>query len=125
MTKLTLILIFVTTATFGQGGHVGLLGTYVSTDNKFERYSTIILSKDYRFTYKSGLGGCQVEVEGTWIIEGKKLKFTNDKEFLNNETIRFPDLGTTRWTIKKFGIKPDALIDSGCVKDDKLHRKTK
>lgn len=123
MTRLTFILLFFTTTTFGQGGHDGLLGTYESTDNAFERYSIVILDKEYRFIYKSGLGGCQVEVTGTWTIENKKLKFTNDKEFLDNDIIHYPNLGLTTWTIKKLGIKPDKIVDSGCVKDDKLHRR--
>jgi hypothetical protein len=121
MTKLAFILIFFTTTTFGQSRHDGLLGTYESIDNGFERYSIVALNQDNRFIYRSGLGGCQVEVTGTWTIENKKLKFTNDKEFLVNNTIRYPNLGLTTWTIKKLGIKPDKIVDSGCVKDDKLH----
>ena len=84
----------------------------------------MILEKNNRFTYKSGLGGCQTEVKGTWTVENKKLKFTNDKEFTDNGTILYPDLGLTTWTIKKTGIKPDGLLDKGfCFKVDKLHRK--
>ena len=123
MTRLTFILILFTTTVSGQRGHDGLLGTYESTDNGFERYSIMILNQDNRFIYKSGIGGCRVEVTGTWTIENKKLKFTNDKEFLDKDTIRYPNLGLTTWTIKKLGIKPDKLVDCGCVKDDKLHRR--
>lgn len=47
----------------------------------------MILDKENRFIYKSGLGGCQTEVKGTWIVENKKLKFTNDTEFTNDGTI--------------------------------------
>jgi len=82
-----------------------------------------VLDKDNRFIYKSGLGGCQVEITGTWTVEKKKIKFTNDKEFMDNETILYPNLGQTTWTVKKFGIKPDKGVDSGCVKDGKLHRR--
>jgi len=123
MTRLTYIIIFFTATTFGQGEHDGLWGTYESTDNGFEKYSIVVLKKDYSFIYKSGLGGCQVEVTGTWTIENKKLKFTNDKEFLDNDIIHYPNLGLTTWTIKKLGIKPDKIVDSGCVKADKIHRR--
>ncbi|AXE18383.1 hypothetical protein DR864_11805 [Runella rosea] len=109
--------------TKGQSTHDGLIGVYESTSNGFEKYSIIILDKDNRFAYKAGLGGCQVEVKGTWIIEKKKLKLTNDNEFLNKETVYYPNLGLTTWTITRNGIKPDGLVDSGCVKDDKLHRR--
>ena len=123
MRRLTFILVLLTTTTFGQEVHDGLLGTYESTENGFERYSTVVLSKNYRFTYKSGRGGCQVEVKGTWTFENKKLKFVNDKEFLSNETIHYPDLSLTTWTVKKIGIKPDKFVESACVTDDNLHRK--
>ena len=84
----------------------------------------MILEKDNRFTYKSGLGGCQVEVKGTWMIDHKKLKFINDKEFTDDGTLLYPNRGLTTRTIKKTGIKPDGLLDKGfCFKDDKLHRK--
>jgi hypothetical protein len=123
MTRLTLLLIFFTATTFGQGEHDRLLGTYESTSNGFERYSVVILNKGHRFIYKSGLGGCQVQVTGTWAIENKKLKFTNDKAFLDNDTIHYPNLALTTWTIRKLGIKPDKKVDGGCMEDDKLHRR--
>jgi len=83
----------------------------------------MILSKDYHFIYKSGLGGCQVEVKGTWTIKDEKIWFTNDKKFLGNDTSRYPDLSLTTWTIKRRGIRPDELVDSGCVKEDGLFKK--
>ncbi len=112
-----------TTVAFAQEVNQTLFGVYYSTDNRFERYSTMILSKDYHFIYKSGLGGCQVEVIGTWTIKDEKIWFTNDKKFLGNDTIRYPDLSLTTWTIKRRGIRPDELVDSGCVKEHGLFKK--
>ncbi|MCH7415849.1 hypothetical protein MM213_20280 [Belliella sp. R4-6] len=109
----------------GQDSTFGLIGVYESTQNKFERYSILILEKDKKFIYKYGVGGCQGEVKGTWTIQDKRLEFLNDQEFLNNDIINYPNLALTTWTIKKKGIKPDKLVNSGCVKDNKLHVKNK
>ena len=67
---------------------------------------------------------CQGEVKGKWTIESKRLNFTNDKEFLDNETIVYPKLGLSTWTVKKIGVKPGkAAVEGGCVKDGELHLK--
>jgi hypothetical protein len=124
MRRLTFLLVLLTSLTKGQSTHDGLVGAYESKSNGFEWSSVMILEKKNRFTYTSALGGCQTEVKGTWTVEDKKLKFTNDKEFTDHGTILYPNLGLTTWTIKKTGIKPDGLLDKGfCFKDDKLHRK--
>jgi hypothetical protein len=124
--RLTLIFLFISSiGVRGQASYDGLIGVYKSTGDKFEKYSTLTLEKENRFIYKYGAGGCQGEVMGTWTIENKRLKLTNDKVFLNNETIVYPNLSLTTWTIKKTGVKPDKLIDSGCVKDNHLHKKVK
>lgn len=107
----------------GQESSDELIGVYESMGNKFERYSILILSKDNLFIYKYGVGGCQGEIKGKWTIENKKVKLTNDREFLNHKTIVYPDMSLTAWTVKKNGIKPDHLVDSGCVKENQLHRK--
>jgi len=108
---------------FSQDDNNGLQGTYQSIDNGFERYSTMILLTDNRFIYKTGVGGCQVKVTGTWTSNKGRLNFRNDDEFLNHSTIFYPNLSLVTWTVKKFGIKPEGTVDSGCLKDDKLHRK--
>lgn len=100
-----------------------LIGVYESIANKFDRQSVLILDKDSRFIYKYGVGGCRGEVTGNWKIENKRLALTNDNEFLGNDTINYPDLGLSSWTVKRNGLKPDKIVDSGCLKDNKLHRK--
>lgn len=85
MPQITFILVLLTCFAKGQSTREGLVGVYESTG--FDRHSTMILDKENRFIYKSGLGGCQTEVKGTWIVENKKLKFTNDTEFTNDGTI--------------------------------------
>ena len=107
----------------GQDSTDELIGVYESTSNKFERYSVLVLEKDNRFIYKYGVGACQGEVKGKWTIEDKRLKFTNDNEFLDNETIVYPNLGLSTWTVKKIGVKPEKAVDSGCAKDGELHLK--
>ena len=122
---LTIIVIIISTldTTRGQTSTDGLIGEYFSLENKFEGYSTMTLEKENRFTYSYGIGGCRGEIKGKWAIEDKKLRFENDSSFLDNKTIHYPDLGQTTWTIKKIGIQPDKIVDSGCVKSDKLHMK--
>ena len=115
--------IFFETVCVGQTSTDGLIGIYESVDNKFERYSTLIIKHNNRFIYQAGVGACQVEVTGRWTIEDKKLKFVNDSEFLNNDIITYPDLSKANWKIKKFGVKPDSSIDSGCIVEEKIHRK--
>ena len=121
--RLTIILTLLTMVAFSQDDNNGLQGTYQSIDNGFERYSTMILLTDNRFIYKTGVGGCQVKVTGTWTSNKGRLNFRNDDEFLNHSTIFYPNLSLVTWTVKKFGIKPEGTVDSGCLKDDKLHRK--
>lgn len=124
MKKLTIIILaFVFCSFYGQKDYNGLIGTYDSRDNRFEFYSIMILQKDNRFVYKYGVGGCQGEVTGNWIVENKKLKFTNDNEFLNNETTFYPNLGLLYWTVKKFGIKPDEKVDNCFFETEVLHSK--
>ncbi len=122
---LTIIVIILSTldTTRGQTSTDELIGEYFSLENKFESYSTMTLEKDNRFTYNYGIGGCRGEVKGKWTIENKKIRFENDTSFLHNKTIHYPDLGQTTWTVKKIGIQPDKIVDSGCVKSDKLHMK--
>ncbi len=112
-------------AFLGQDSNDALIGVYESMDNKFERYSILILEKDKVFIYKYGGGGCQGEIKGKWTIANKKVKLTNDQEFLYHETIVYPDMSLTSWTVKKIGIKPDKLVDSGCLKENQLHIKKK
>lgn len=127
MTRFTIILLLAlqTTITWAQKSDEKIIGAYYSTANKFERYSILILENDNKFIYKYGVGGCQAEVKGNWRTEGKKLRLTNDDEFLNNDIIKYPDMSLTTWSIKRTGVKPDKIIDSGCVKDNKLHVKKK
>jgi hypothetical protein len=122
--RLTLILLTIISLNVrGQNSTDGLIGVYESKGNKFERYSILILNKDNVFIYKYGVGGCQGEIKGKWTIENKKVKLTNDQEFLNHGTIVYPDMSLTTWTVKKIGVKPDKLVDSGCVKESQLHIK--
>ncbi|MBX2970102.1 MAG: hypothetical protein KF803_12090 [Cyclobacteriaceae bacterium] len=120
---ITLIIFLTVDVVRGQTNTDGLIGEYFSIENKFESFSTMILEKDNRFIYSYGIGGCRGEVKGTWTIRDKKLEFKNDSTFLDNKIIKYPDLGQTAWTVKKIGIQPDKIVDSGCVKSDKLHMK--
>ena len=107
----------------GQDKTSGMVGVYRSRANEFERWSIMILLEKHRFIYKYGTGGCQAEIKGNWEIENKKLIFKNDKEYLKNDIMFYPNLNQTTWTIKKLGIKPDSLIDTGCLKVTQLHIK--
>jgi hypothetical protein len=122
LTITTIILVTLNT-TRGQTSTDGLIGEYFSIENKFESFSIINLERDNRFTYSYGIGGCRAEVKGKWKIQDKKLVFKNDSSFLNNKEIRYPDLGQSTWTVKKTGVQPDKIVDSGCLKTDKLHLK--
>jgi hypothetical protein len=121
----SIVLTIISLTVRGQDSTDGLIGVYESMDNKFERYSILTLNKDKVFIYKYKVGGCQGEVKGKWTIENKKVRLTNDQEFLNHETIVYPDMSLTTWTVKKIGVKPDNLVDSGCVKENQLHIKKK
>jgi hypothetical protein len=123
--RLTILLTLIwTTALFGQTtSRDGLIGVYKSNGNSFERYSIMTLEANSRFTYRYGLGGCQGEVKGIWKVIDKKISFENDPSFLNDSIVRYPNLGSTTWTVKTIGIKPEQTIDSGCLKDNNLHLK--
>jgi len=125
MTRLTFILIFFAALTArGQQRHDGLIGAYQAKGG-FEKYSILVLKADKSFTYEYGLGGCQGEVEGTWIVKKNKLILTNDNEFLGKEIAVHPDMSLTSWTIKKKALKPDGMVDCGCVKETRKHFRMK
>ncbi|MGF1638992.1 MAG: hypothetical protein ACFCUU_18090 [Cyclobacteriaceae bacterium] len=124
MKQLILILLtIISLHVHGQSSSEGLVGIYESVGNKFERHSILILKKDSVFIYKYGVGGCQGEIKGNWIIENNKVRFTNDQEFLNHQTIFYPNLSLATWTVKKNAVKPDSLVDSGCIKENQIHLK--
>ena len=121
---LTIILTLIwTIKSYGQTSQDGLIGVYASSENKSERYSVMTLEPKNRFTYKYGLGGCQGEVKGQWKIINKKIAFENDPSFLNDSIVHYPNLGLTSWAVKTIGIKPEQMVDTGCLKEDNLHFK--
>lgn len=120
--QIILVLTFANSV-FGQSTVNGLIGIYESRDNAFERFSSMILSEQNRFTYKYGAGGCQGEVTGTWKVENQQLIFENDPQFLNNGIIFYPDLSLTSWKIKRIGIQPNDDVNTGCLKETGLHIK--
>lgn len=124
MTRPTILFLFlVSFNAHGQGANKRLVGTFAPKNNAFEQWSVLTLQGDQRFTYNYGVGGCQDEISGTWDVKGKKLIMTNDKKFLNHDTIFYPDMSLTTWTIKKKGVKPNGSVDSGCIKETRLHSK--
>lgn len=56
---------------------------------------------------------------------GNQLILTNDNEFLRNKIIDYPDMSLTTWTIRKRGVKPNHIVDSGCVKEKRMHLRMK
>lgn len=122
MTRLTIL--FILTIAFtasGQETNDRLVGVYKAKDNAFEKWSILTLQRDKRFKYEFGVGGCQGEITGTWDTKENKLLMTTDKEFLDDENIFYPDMSLTTWSIRKKGIKPNGSVDSGCVKETRIH----
>jgi hypothetical protein len=120
---LTIILTIWIITSYAQLSEDGLIGIYKSNGNQFERYSIMMLEPNNRFVYKYALSGCQGEVKGNWKIVDKKIKFDNDPSYLNDSIIHYPNLGLTTWTINRMGIKPEQIVDSGCMKEDNMHFK--
>jgi hypothetical protein len=107
----------------GQSSRGGLIGSYKSNGNSFERISIMTLEANNTFSYKYGLGGCQGEVLGFWKIVDKKIVFENDPTFLTDSIVHYPNLGLITWTVKTIGINPEGTVDSGCLKENNLHLK--
>jgi hypothetical protein len=65
-----------------------VIGTYSKKFEVHDAHSILVLFKDYRFNYSSGIGGCQSEIKGGWKIKNKnQLVFRIDSiytdEYLN------------------------------------------
>jgi hypothetical protein len=106
-----------------------LIGTYHSENNKFERLFVMQLNENDKFIYSYSLGGCQGEITGTYIVSNNRIKFSNDKEFLddakNSEFGKpiYPNLSLIEWKIKGNYIKPQSKINCGCFVENGKHIK--
>ena len=103
-----------------------IIGVYEAIDSKPDSivptYSILKIENNNRFTYKFGCGDIGGEITGTWTVNGKKLKLTNDKKYLDSKTITYPKINS--WTILPNGLKPDKTIEFWC-KFGKVHLKKK
>ena len=136
---LTFLLIIIYIFVFGQKKEIRL-GNYNSVDNKFEKWSILLLQKENRFVYKYGQGGCQGEVTGSWIKKGNYLLLENGSEYINNENNKtdllqvndtlameiplpfYPNPGKVKWKIKGNSLKTEDEIDTGCFYEKGIHK---
>jgi len=142
MTRLIalIILTLFSLSTFSQKTSENLAGTYYSVNNKFEKWSILLLYDNYRFEYQYALGGCQAIVTGKWTIENKLLRLASDNEFDPNDTIgekviindtvtlsfnktSYPNFSNFGWRISNNWLKPLGNIDNGCFIENGKHKK--
>ena len=125
--KFLLLIFTISCIAQNNGQKNDLFGKFYSKNNGFEKWSIVELKKDGRFIYNYGLSACQAEITGTYIVVNKRIIFKNDLEFLNDKIDElspfYPDMSLTKWKIKKNFIKPENVVDSGCIKDKGKHFK--
>jgi len=106
-----------------------LIGNYYSVNNKFERLSVMQLNENGKFIYSYSLSGCQAKITGTYIVSNDRIKFSNDKEFLDVANSSgfgkpiYPNLSLIEWKIKGNYIKPNGKINCGCFIENGNHIK--
>ena len=99
----------------------GIYGLYSTVDNKTQRGSILTLKTDSSFRYEYMLGGCQDKIDGKWTYSNNKIYL---KPVIDDTVKRHqPALQNITWEITKKGLKPDAVIDNGCFREDAVHKK--
>ncbi|WP_149867139.1 hypothetical protein [Solirubrum puertoriconensis] len=100
----------------------GLVGSYYSRANQFEKHSNLYLRADSSFVYSYLLGGCQDEISGVWSTKGNNLYLIQAKDTTTNRLYHIPDLAAP-WRITKSGLKPLKKLNLGCFEEASIHRK--
>lgn len=98
-----------------------LFGLYSTIKNRSLRGSILTLKTDSSFRYEYMLGGCQDKIDGKWTFSNNRIHL----QPVISDTVKRhqPALQNITWEIRKNGLKPDAVIDNGCFKEDAVHKK--